>query len=415
MKTSSSFRLPRFVVLILFGILLVPKPARADSATWNLNPTSGDWDTAANWTPMTVPNGPTDTATFEISSQTSVSNSTTTQVNGMIFEPSASAFTITFGPNHTFTVGAGGIVNNSGTTQNFVNKTDQQFEFGTLFFADGASAGNMVTITNQGASRLNGDGAQISFFDSSSAGSATIINELPRGYAGGKIDFFDTSTAEDATFVDQGSVGQTYGGRITFHNSSTAANASFEVQAATCVFCGSGNMQFSDDSTAGRGTFVLGGGTTLNTTGGTITLSDNSSAGEATFTVNGATFASAQTFGAILTVGSNVGGATFIGDGGTAEGAVGGTIYADFADPGTGATFIANGATVNRAQVATVFPGNLTANSVVIANDGANGGRGGRVYFLYSLVGGPGRVEVFGDGSVDISRLSTAAASFVSI
>jgi hypothetical protein len=387
----------------------------AGSATWNLNPASGDWNTATNWTPATVPNGPTDTATFEISSQTSVSNSTDTQVNGMIFDPGASAFTITFGPNHTFTVGAGGIVNNSGTTQNFINQTDQRFDFGTLVFADGASAGNMVTITNQGASRLNGDGAQISFFGNSSAGSATIINELPRGYAGGKIDFFDTSTAGDATFVDTGSVGQTFGGRITFHNSSTGANGSFEVQAATCVFCGSGNMQFSDDSTAGQGTFVLGGGTFINSTGGTITFSDNSSAGEASFTVNGAASASAETFGAILTVGSSVGGATFIGNGGTAEGAAGGTIYANFADPGTGATFIANGATVSRAQGATVFPGNLIANSVVIANDGANRGRGGRVYFISDLIGGPGRVAAFGDGSIDISRLTTAGASFGSI
>jgi fibronectin-binding autotransporter adhesin len=415
MKTSSSLRLPWFVILILFAILLASKAARADSATWNLDPATGDWNTASNWTPATVPNGPADTATFELSSQTSVSNSTDIQVNGIIFEPGASAFTITFAANRLFTVGAGGLVNNSGTMQNFINQTDQQFDFGTLVFADGASAGNMVTITNQGASRLNGDGAQISFFGSSSAGSATIINELPRGYAGGKIDFYDTSTAGDATFVDQGSVGQTFGGRITFHNSSTAANASFEVQAATCVFCGSGNMQFSDDSTAGQATFVLEGGTFINSTGATVTFSNNSSAGEANFIVNGAASATLQTFGAILTVGSNVGGATFIGNGGTAEAAAGGTIYADFADPGTGATFIANGGTASRAQGATVFPGNLTAQSLVIANDGTNGGRGGRVYFLYSLVGGPGRIEVFGDGSVDISRLTTDAASFGSI
>jgi hypothetical protein len=27
----------------------------AGSATWNLNPTGGDWNTAANWTPATCP------------------------------------------------------------------------------------------------------------------------------------------------------------------------------------------------------------------------------------------------------------------------------------------------------------------------------------------------------------------------
>ena len=29
--------------------------ARAGSATWNLNPASGDWNTAANWTPNDRP------------------------------------------------------------------------------------------------------------------------------------------------------------------------------------------------------------------------------------------------------------------------------------------------------------------------------------------------------------------------
>jgi len=37
----------------------------------NLNPGSGDWNTAANWTPMTVPNGSADTATFALSSRSS--------------------------------------------------------------------------------------------------------------------------------------------------------------------------------------------------------------------------------------------------------------------------------------------------------------------------------------------------------
>ena len=43
----------------------------ADSATWNLNPTSGDWNTANNWTPATVPNGRDDVASFSTSAITS--------------------------------------------------------------------------------------------------------------------------------------------------------------------------------------------------------------------------------------------------------------------------------------------------------------------------------------------------------
>src|SRR6266446_2574459 len=44
--------------VILPFLLSVATGAFGGSATWNLNPTSGDWNTATNWTPETVPNGP---------------------------------------------------------------------------------------------------------------------------------------------------------------------------------------------------------------------------------------------------------------------------------------------------------------------------------------------------------------------
>ena len=55
--------------LLLYGLLLlIPNAtAHAGSATWNLNPTSDDWNTADNWTPNTVPNDPADIATFGLS------------------------------------------------------------------------------------------------------------------------------------------------------------------------------------------------------------------------------------------------------------------------------------------------------------------------------------------------------------
>ena len=66
-------------------MFLVPALACAGSAQWNLNPGSGDWDTAENWTPMTVSNGPTDIATFALSNTTNVSISEDTEVNGITF------------------------------------------------------------------------------------------------------------------------------------------------------------------------------------------------------------------------------------------------------------------------------------------------------------------------------------------
>src|SRR5947207_14659978 len=68
--------------------------AYADSATWSTNPISNDWNTAENWTPNTVPNGPDDIATFGLSRHTGVLVSTDIEVSEAIFNAGASSFTI---------------------------------------------------------------------------------------------------------------------------------------------------------------------------------------------------------------------------------------------------------------------------------------------------------------------------------
>src|ERR1700736_3558020 len=81
-------------ILTVIVSLLVPTFANAGSAIWDLNPGSGDWNTATNWTPATVPNGTSDTATFDLSNTTTVSISSSPVVDGIIFAPGASGFTI---------------------------------------------------------------------------------------------------------------------------------------------------------------------------------------------------------------------------------------------------------------------------------------------------------------------------------
>ena len=92
--------------------ILAPMVAHADSATWDLNPTSGDWNTAANWTPMTVPNGPADVATFALSNTTGVSISANTEVDGIIFAPTATipAIPSRSTPASTLTLSGTGII-----------------------------------------------------------------------------------------------------------------------------------------------------------------------------------------------------------------------------------------------------------------------------------------------------------------
>src|SRR5437870_6528132 len=92
---AASFRrvgAPAFTSLLLFFSSL--QIGYADSATWSANPENGNWNTADNWTPPTIPNGPADIASFGVSNQTDVSISTNTKVSAISFGPGASAFTI---------------------------------------------------------------------------------------------------------------------------------------------------------------------------------------------------------------------------------------------------------------------------------------------------------------------------------
>ena len=98
--------------------------AHAGSATWNLNPGSSNWGTAPNWTPATVPNGLADTAMFAVANNSAVSALADIEVNQIIFNPGASAFTITSLPasngTSALTISGTGVSNQSETGQDFV-------------------------------------------------------------------------------------------------------------------------------------------------------------------------------------------------------------------------------------------------------------------------------------------------------
>ena len=220
--------------------------AYADSATWNLNPISGDWNTAANWTPNTVPNGPNDVATFEASNQTDITLSRVpTEVNELVFNPGASAFTIT--AERFLTISGTGITNDSGITQNFV----ATISLNNIIFTNSATAGDMTFFT---------------------ATSGTPF--------GGFIIFSGTSSAGHGTFAMEGSDSQ-YGGTLAFADSSSAANGSFTLTGGRV---GWGYVDFLG-GTAGDGVFLINGGTTSGAFGG-IVLFSGGTAGNATLIAN---------------------------------------------------------------------------------------------------------------------------------
>src|SRR5207244_4406702 len=123
-------------------LLLSIQTSHAGSATWLAAPATGDWNTATNWTAGGPPNGSADTATFASSSTTGVSLSANTEVNGIVFNADASAFTITASPTFTLTLSGAGITNNSGIPQNFVTAVNGAGGFGTIAFTNSATAGS---------------------------------------------------------------------------------------------------------------------------------------------------------------------------------------------------------------------------------------------------------------------------------
>jgi autotransporter-associated beta strand protein len=400
MKTNHRIRHFLMAIFLTFS-----SSAFAGTGTWLTSPVNGNWNNALNWSPMTVPNGPADIATFGSSSVTNISLSADTEVNGIVFNPFAhlTHYLITAGPTRTLSISGTGITNDSGTTQTFVTATDGSGHAGTIELKGDASAGSMTVFNNSGANtRMFGarSGATI-FFDTSSAGSATINNNsgLARGAAAGETVFNDTSTAGSATINNAAnSSNGGSGGSTSFNDSSTADNATINNREITL---------FSDTSTAGSATINNEAPSFL------IAFLDASNARSATITNHGAAFVTHGSPGSFMVFqdAASAASAAITNEGGTGNGGGGGGV--DFQGGNAGnATIINNGGAGAGAQGGrTDFdaatqgtPGGRSSagSATLIANGGTRGGAGGRIIFLYNSNGGRARVEVFGNGSLDV-------------
>src|SRR5438046_7087819 len=131
---------------------------------------------------------------------------------------------------------------------------------------------------------------------------------------------------------------------------------------------------------------------------GLIVFSNSATAGNSTeFTNNGAFLNGEVRGGTRFLDNSSAGDGTFINNGG----------FTEFSGNSTAAngSFINNGGTVSGAAGGfTFFRGNSTAASATfVANGGSNGGGGGTILFADQSSAGTARIEVFGNGALDIS------------
>ena len=382
-------------VIILTLALGALNTVYADSAMWSMTPRSGDWNTAENWTPNTVPNGPDDVATFDTSSITDLTLSAeTTEVAAIVFNPGASSFNITADPESTqtdvtLTISGTGIINDSGVTQNLAAAQVSGHD-GFIDFVNGASAGDGTALTAFGAT----------------------TNGL---YQGGFIFFYNTSTAGTASIVVGGALtgDGAFGGNLVFFNRANAGNASIIVNESEASGGKGGDVAFNDFSSAGNAVFVLNAATAPGHGAATMLLISNATAANAIFTLNGSTTPSGEMaridfigiFGDICTADSGF----FTINGGQGPGNSGATVdfEGEAGAPGTAsagtATLINNGGDGEGSLGGqTLFESYSTASqATLIANGGTNGGGGGTIAFEGAADGAEARVELFGNGRLD--------------
>jgi autotransporter-associated beta strand protein len=361
--------------LLIILSLIFALDAEAGSATWNLNPTNGDWNTATNWMPNTVPNSPTDIATFDVSNVTAVSLSADTTVDEVVFNSGAIAFTITVPVRRTLTFAGQGVTNNSGVVQNFATEVNGG-KIGTIIFTNEATAGD-ASIFTAGADLKAGEDSFIKFFGSSNAGNSTFLiggggTTADDDIYGSTLLFDENSTAGNATIVAKSGAGE-----VDFFGSSTAGNASIILEGPSATTFYGGFGYFKGSSTADHSTIQLGGtaGYPVNADlGAFLGFLDGSSAGNALITIEGAT-----------------------GDGGA-----GGTV--SFGGHGmslANATIIANGTDFQDATGGEIHFAGAADNgdATIIINGGETAG--GLCNFLVDTAG-RARLEVFGNGLINV-------------
>jgi autotransporter-associated beta strand protein len=346
--------------------------------TWSLNPTSGDWNTAANWMPAEVPDTTSEAADFGSSAITSIVTGSTT-VHAIEFNPGASQYTM----NGDFTFWGGGVINNSGVEQTFN---------GTFSFRKfGATAGPLVTFNDTGGY----------FGKGTNAGSATYINTGHIGFFGGYKDVWFT-TAGAASFINSGS--------ISFHKAD-AGSANFVNNGGNTFGADGGLMEFNKSSDAGTSTIINNGGAVFGGHGARCTFHHFAGANAATLIANGG--AGPGSGAKILFAGES--------DGGTARVEVSGNGNVDISrDPtpditigsleGNGLIFLgANKLTVGSNNLDTSFAGTISDEGGVHEGAGGTLGKSGAGVFSLTNANTYTGGTTLDGGSVLANNLSGSA------
>ena len=249
--------------------------------TWS--GTTGDWNTASNWTPSGVP-ASGDTVTFANTGVTDITFSAQATPDAIDFLANAQAYTFTISSIATSLelLGAG-ISNSSAQTETFSASNG-----GTVQFSNSASAGNAVLKASSGG--------YLQFFNTTSAANATV--QLASG---------GTLAVETAGNLDLGSLSGDSGSQVLFTAfSSSTPSLTVGASGASTTFAGTISENASSGAVSGALTKVGAGKLTLtgsnSYSGGTTLEAGELSIGNASALGSGTlTFAGSATLEATVT------------------------------------------------------------------------------------------------------------------
>jgi autotransporter-associated beta strand protein len=248
-----------------------------------------------------------------------------------------------------------------------------------------APSGDWNTAANWMPQGVPDTKSERAIFDSSSittiSTAGTTIHSVTFDPGASQFTISGDFTFNAGGVVNNSGVMQTFNGTFRFQQKGATAG-NFVTYNATNVF-------FDKNTSAGSATFVNNG--LIKFFGG---LDEQTTAGQATIINNSQIyFHKADAGSAIFT---NTGGATFGADGG----------FIRFAKSSAASSTIINngGAVFGGKGARLVFNKSGAGSATLIANGGAGPGSGATIFFMDNSSGDSARVEVFGNGNLDVSR-----------
>src|SRR6516165_1969100 len=236
--------------------MLTPSTAHAVDGTWNGGalPAPNEWTQATNWSSPTVPDG---TATFDISTRTSVtiSGPGPTSINTMEFTAAAPAYSFTVQNGAVFTI-TGGTSNSSSFAPAFTVNAGAALTVGDGAFVEIGSLAGGGTVTI-------GPSSPFSLLSIVGPGATTFSGKFS---GAGSLELDDTASLTLTGASNGGNIGS-IGGDLML-----------------CATCAGPALTISGGSLTVGGSTIVEGGTLTVTNGGTLTTTNFGVAGSAVIT-----------------------------------------------------------------------------------------------------------------------------------